>query len=231
MAKDPADRPATAAELVTELERAIGPTAATEVAPTARFTRPTAAAAPLPPPGPTPVRSHTSGRLARPIALAALILGLGILLAVVLASGGDDTKPRAQRTAKTTAQARSTPKATSTPAAAAPSPPQDKTAIQRQAHALIDQGRYPQAIGMLRDMVNDCPVQTTDPCAFAWYDLGHALRLSGDPAAAIPVLQTRLQNPNQHDVVQQELELAQREANGGPAKKAPPPKKAHGKKD
>jgi serine/threonine-protein kinase len=224
MAKDPGERPPTATALVGELEKAIGPTAATEVAPTARFTRP----APLPPPGPEPVRSHTSsGRLARPLALAALILGLGILLAVVLASGGgDDAKPRAQRTAKTSPQARSTPKPASTPTAAAPTPPPDKTAIQRQAHTLIDQGRYPEAIGMLRDLVNDCPVQTTDPCAFAWYDLGHALRLSGDPAGAIPVLQTRLQNPDQHEVVQKELELAKKEARA-----AEHPKKAHGKKD
>ncbi len=77
---------------------------------------------------------------------------------------------------------------------------------------------------MLRRAVANCPVSTTDPCAYALFDLGHALRLAGRPSEAIPVLQQRLQNPDQRGVVEQELKLAQEAANGG-AK----PGKGHGK--
>ncbi|MEZ5120917.1 MAG: hypothetical protein R2736_04970 [Solirubrobacterales bacterium] len=52
----------------------------------------------------------------------------------------------------------------------------------------------------------------TDPCAYAYYDLGHALRLAGRPAEAIDALQIRLQNPNQRDVVAAELAAAQQAA-------------------
>ncbi len=44
--------------------------------------------------------------------------------------------------------------------------------------------------------------------AYALYDLGHALRLAGDPAAAVPVLEQRLRIPNQTAVVRAELNLA-----------------------
>jgi Flp pilus assembly protein TadD len=44
--------------------------------------------------------------------------------------------------------------------------------------------------------------------AYALYDLGHSLRLAGDPRAAVTVLWQRLQIPNQTDVVRNELALA-----------------------
>jgi hypothetical protein len=44
--------------------------------------------------------------------------------------------------------------------------------------------------------------------AYALFDLGRSLRLSGDPRAAVPVLYKRLQIHNQTDVVRQELQLA-----------------------
>jgi serine/threonine protein kinase len=238
MAKAPGDRPATAAQLAAELEAAVGPTAVTQVATPARFQRPAAAAAAPSPPAPAtpaPVRSHTrSGRRAAPIALAVLILGLAAVLAALLAGGGNDSKPPAHHSTtahrKTTTSTKSTPTAsTSTPAPAAGAT-QSRSAAQQQAHGLIDQGNYAAAIPILRDLVGHCPVQVTDPCAYAWYDLGHALRLSGDPAAAIAVLQTRLQNPDQRGTVQQELQLAQQEAHPTPAKKAPPGKPGKGPK-
>jgi hypothetical protein len=48
--------------------------------------------------------------------------------------------------------------------------------------------------------------------AYALYDLGSALRLHGQPAAAVPVLQRRLQIDNQRPTVQAQLELALRRA-------------------
>ena len=69
-------------------------------------------------------------------------------------------------------------------------------------------------------------MSTTDPCAYALFDLGHALRLAGRPSEAIPVLEQRLQNPNQQGTVQHELDLAQAEAGGGTR---PGKGKGHGK--
>src|SRR3954451_14338735 len=131
LAKDPEQRPPSAATLVSELAAAVGPTAATKVATPARFSRP-AAATPPPPPPPAaaaePVRSKSGSNVARPLAVAALILGLGVLLAALLAGGGGDKpSPTAHRTrsaARTAPKARSTPKPATT-TAAAPAAPAD----------------------------------------------------------------------------------------------------------
>jgi tetratricopeptide (TPR) repeat protein len=72
-------------------------------------------------------------------------------------------------------------------------------------------GNYQAAAGVLRRAV-----ATADPSsltyAYALYDLGRSLRLSGDPQAAIPILRRRLEIPNQTDVVRAELDAAIREA-------------------
>jgi len=69
------------------------------------------------------------------------------------------------------------------------------------------------------------------------YNLGRSLRLAGRPAEAIPILEKRLQNPDQRDTVQTELDKARNAAaqapaggNGGEAA-APPanPGKGNGK--
>jgi len=91
----------------------------------------------------------------------------------------------------------------------------DKSALGAQGHNLIAQGNYDAAITTLQQAVKDCPVSTTDPCAYALFDLGHALRLAGRPSEAIPILQQRLQNPDQRATVQHELDLAEAAANGG----------------
>jgi hypothetical protein len=48
--------------------------------------------------------------------------------------------------------------------------------------------------------------------AYALYDLGRALRLSGDPSAAIPILERRLEIDNQRPTGMAELELARQGA-------------------
>jgi eukaryotic-like serine/threonine-protein kinase len=234
MAKDPADRPLTATAFVDDLRGALDdePTAPTAVAPPspARFTRdPT----PPPPPAPPVERSR------RPffIALAAIVFVLAAVIAAIAGGGGgSDTKDAATTPPHTTTakhKAKPKPKpATSTPAQTQ-APPQtqaqppattDKSALAAQGHSLIAQGNYDAAITTLQKAVKDCPVSTTDPCAYALFDLGHALRLAGRPSEAIPVLQQRLQNPDQRDVVQHELDLAEAAANGGAQ-----PGKGHGK--
>jgi serine/threonine protein kinase len=222
MAKDPADRPATATEFVQDLRGAMqdAPTAATAVAP-ARFIR-----EPPPPPPPAPA----SERSRRPflIALAAVVFVLAVVIAAIAGGGGGGGSPtdaaNTQRSTPAKHKAKSKPK----PANTTPAQPQtqtqqqtqqpaatDKRALALQGHNLIAQGNYPAAIDVLSRAIQNCPVSTTDPCAYALFDLGHALRLAGRPSEAIPVLQQRLQNPDQRGAVQHELELAQAAANGG----------------
>ncbi len=70
-------------------------------------------------------------------------------------------------------------------------------------------GNYPAAISALHHAVAAAaPGSLT--YAYALYDLGRSLRLSGNPQAAAVVLQRRLQIPNQTSVVHRELQLALR---------------------
>jgi tetratricopeptide (TPR) repeat protein len=96
--------------------------------------------------------------------------------------------------------------------------PADAAALQATGHEQLAAGRYPQAIGSLLAAIRAsgqslpaCMQPTTDACltfAYALYDLGRALRLDGNPSAAVPVLRERLRIDNQRPVVEQELQLA-----------------------
>jgi hypothetical protein len=59
-----------------------------------------------------------------------------------------------------------------------------------------------------------CRDESDIRCAFALYNLGRALRLSGKPDEAVPVLERRLQvnSTNQPGVVRRELALARQQA-------------------
>ncbi len=60
------------------------------------------------------------------------------------------------------------------------------------------------------------PEDSTDiNYAFALYNYGRALRLSGRPADAITPLERRLRFDNQREVVQRELDLARAAAGQG----------------
>jgi eukaryotic-like serine/threonine-protein kinase len=230
LAKEPSERPSTACGFVDDLRDALGDqsepaTAATAVAPV-RFRRD-----PTPPPRTPPrgIAAAEAPRSRRPflIALAALVFVLAAVIAAIAGGGGGAgkegaTSAAAKTSAKTTKakqkkKAAPAPAQTQAPTQSQPpaQPTTDKRALALQGHSLIAQGNPAAAIDPLSRAVKDCPVSTTDPCAYALYDLGHALRLAGRPAEAIPVLQQRLQNPNQRGAVQQELELAQAAANGG----------------
>jgi tetratricopeptide (TPR) repeat protein len=86
----------------------------------------------------------------------------------------------------------------------------------------METGQYSSAIPVLQQAVQAtgaspaaCAQATSQNCltyAYALYDLGRALRLNGNPSAAIPVLEQRLEINNQHDAVAAELQLAQGEA-------------------
>lgn len=102
----------------------------------------------------------------------------------------------------------------------APTPASSTLAAQldAQGHELLGAGRYRDAIAVLErtlaatgERLQNCLVPTSETCliyAYALYDLGSALRLDGQPSAAVPVLQRRLLIDNQRPTVRAQLELA-----------------------
>jgi hypothetical protein len=95
--------------------------------------------------------------------------------------------------------------------------------LDLRGHGLLESGRYGAAIPVLRMTLTTTGAQpagclhpASTACltyAYALFDLGRALRLSGHPGAAVRILQARLQIDNQRPLV--ELELARAEAAGG----------------
>jgi eukaryotic-like serine/threonine-protein kinase len=242
LAPSPQRRPDSAGELVSRLERAFGETAVPtataplsaptaeiddEAAPEHREPAPPAephhedGIAP-PPPSATPTAGSDSRRrwlAAVPLALAAL--ALGAVLALTL--GGDSDEPRQganDRAAEPPPASTSTTTATEVSTVQAP-PATDATAVaggsgaelNDQGFALVQEGRYEEAVPILQQAVESFPEGSSDiNYAYALFNLGNALRLAGRPDEAIPVLEQRLQIPNQTSVVQQELDLARAEA-------------------
>ena len=78
---------------------------------------------------------------------------------------------------------------------------------------MIQAGEYEAAVPVLEEAVDSFPEGTEDlNYAYALFNLGHALRLSGRPEEAIPVLERRQEIPDQEDTVREELEAAYAEA-------------------
>jgi serine/threonine-protein kinase len=205
-----------------------------------RVERPQPRRAATPPPRrssvPPPQRSSGRG-LPRWIPVAALVAVLLVVAGAIaaLSNGGNDKaiapvvatskhkeapkkKAAAQpqqtqsQTASTPAQSQTTPaQSQTTPAPAASG---DPAAMQAQAHDLINQGRYDEAIALDRQVVDNGPGSDLT-YAYALYDLGHALRLAGRPAEAIPILAQRMQIDNQRGVVKAELKQAMKDAKKG----------------
>lgn len=89
------------------------------------------------------------------------------------------------------------------------------TQFEAQGHDLLQSGQYGDAVEVLKRALaatgmhlSECLEPANETCltyAYALYDLGRALELKGDPSAAVPVLEQRLQIDNQRDVVAAEL--------------------------
>ena len=245
MARDPADRPASAGQLAGELERAFE-----EAEPTVR-TRKLGATAPAaapafadrgdspttsprrepPPPSRRPARpARSDGRRSQlPVALALVILALAAVVAIAaLSSGGDGEEQQAadrgrqERANPPERDRRERPQAeepaAEQPAAPAPAPSggtgsASGVELDRQGKALIDQGRYAQAVPVLRRAVASWPETSRDiNYAYALFNLGQALNRSGNPDEAIPYLEKRLTWDDQREAVQTELDLARENA-------------------
>ncbi len=194
--------------------------------------------------------SSPSGRRSgRVVALAALAAAvLGVILLAGLGQGGSPTRTgaRARKVARPVAGVAHSPRTkprTTTPAAAsattatvqtsttpaanqgsttASASPPTATALEAQGHQLMLNGQYAHALQVLRQAV-----QTADPqsltYAYALYDLGRSLVLSGNPSAAVPILERRLQIPNQTPVVQQMLDVALRASGASAPDSGPAP--------
>jgi serine/threonine protein kinase len=243
MSRDPADRPATAGQLARGLEEAFRD-APDRTPPTEQFPPPIpfqrderpAARRPqqaAPPPRRRAPVAAPRGSLPRWIPVAALVAVLLVVAGaiVALSNGGRDaptapvipaTTPKHAKT-KPSTQPKSQPQQqtqsqTTPPAASqttpAPTTSGDPAAMQSQAHNLIDQGKYDEAIALDRQVVAQGPGSGLT-YAYALYDLGHALRLAGRPQEAIPVLEQRMKIDNQRDVVKAELQQAKKDAKQG----------------
>src|SRR5215207_2027979 len=234
MDPDPKRRQASAGDLVRGLEAAL-PDASRSfaVTPTESMTMPTARErrAPLPPPsrGGKAKPTRRGGWLLPALACIGVLLAGGVWLAS--SGGGGESGKSAKRTTgarqaaddqragrpSTTSPAAAQTIPTTPAAAPAAAPPSaspsnpDATGAELNAegYSLIQQGRYAEAIPVLRSAVASFPQETTDlNFAYALFNLGHALRMAGQPEAAIPILEQRLQIPDQTETVQAELDAA-----------------------
>jgi hypothetical protein len=92
------------------------------------------------------------------------------------------------------------------------------SALESEGHQLLGEERYTAAIADLRRAVagssespTRCAASENEACltyAYALFDLGRALRLDGDRAGAVVILNERLLINNQREAVQEELNRA-----------------------
>jgi tetratricopeptide (TPR) repeat protein len=156
----------------------------------------------------------------------ALLAGVAIVAVVVL-SGGNGERGRhgaaaaqakdkgAAKNSKQAPPPETTAAEATVPASAAVDPTRGSE-LNEQGYAMIQAGEYEAEVPVLEEAVASFPEGSEDlNYAYALFNLGDALRLSGRPEDAIPVLEQRLQIPNQTGTVQQELEAARAEAGEG----------------
>jgi len=226
MAKDPARRPSTAGDLLEALEDALDDADA----PTA-VAVPVAAREPARTPPPSLPRPPVATARRRWPGIAALVAIAGVAGAVIAialgssdGSGGDGSRQASTSSTPTrstpAAQKKPKPKAQKRPKAAGPATPQataaDPVALNDQGFSLLNQGQAAQAVTPLERSVTAFRAQGRKGdigYAYALYNLGNALRLSGRPADAIPYLQERLAISNfKRGIVRKELKAAQAQA-------------------
>jgi serine/threonine-protein kinase len=237
MARDPEQRPKSAGQLARGLEEAVGDAVPETTKPMAavpfqRDERPEPLRSAVPPRPREPVAARRTG-LPGWIPLAAVLLSLAVAAGAIaaLTSGGEnkatapvipaERKPAEKKPAEEKKAEEPTPTQTEEQAAAAPAETQEEAPasgnpqeMQLQAHNLINQGKYEEAIALDRKVVEMGP-DSGLTYAYALYDLGHALRLAGRPEEAIPILEERMKINNQRGVVKKELERARQEAGQG----------------
>ena len=205
--------------------------APTEELKVSRPSSPQASAEPVP----RRPRRHAWGKLAAALAACAALAAAFLVLggdsgqtpgrkgAPRLATGGRADR-QAANAASSTADAPSTADGGSDAAGAAGGAAVDVpeaadsndelgSALNQEGFELIKAGEYESAVPILEEAVGAFSPGTEDlDYAYALFNLGNALRLSGRPEDAIPVLEQRLAIPNQTGVVRRELAAARSEA-------------------
>jgi serine/threonine-protein kinase len=231
---DPRNRPASARQALARLDRVDQePEAPTQVyEPTPAEPR-----TPAPRPAPPPIeRPRSSGaRRGALLALLAFVAAVVAVAAIALGGGGDGggtgtqarkSPPADKASAGGGSKASSEPEESAEPEtssepentpAAAPAPeesePETGSALNQQGYELIQAGEYDAAVPVLEEAVAAFPAGSEElDYAYALFNLGNALRLSGRPEEAIPVLEQRLEIPNQTGTVEEELAAARAEA-------------------
>jgi tetratricopeptide (TPR) repeat protein len=213
---------------------------------------PAAASAPGAPPPETPTGPQTTIRDLfsspdRRLVLGALgALLVAVVVAVGLAISGDESDPAADLGTRVqngqdqpSGDEQQQPQEEQPPAETTQTTTPEEPAVDTgasgaelndQGFALINQGRYDEAIPVLQRAVEKLAPIGDLTYAYALYNLGHALRLAGRPEEAIPILEQRLEIPNQTGVVRQELDAAL-EATGQSDEGPPGNAFGHDKKD
>jgi serine/threonine-protein kinase len=103
--------------------------------------------------------------------------------------------------------------ATQAATTASESDPASGNALNEEGYGLIQAGEYEAAVPVLEEAVASFPAGSEElDYAYALFNLGDALLRSGRPADAVPVLERRLQIPDQTEVVERELSAAEEEA-------------------
>jgi predicted Ser/Thr protein kinase len=220
---DPRARPASAEAVVARLNRGVEePEEMTQ--PLRIETDP---ARPRPAIGEMPPRKRS-----RVTALAAVVAGaaavaIGVAILVGGSSGGSGQRERSaarapveqvrgsEEPAAAEAPVKEEEPVEEAPAEETPEPAASASgsALNQQGFELIQAGQPEDAVPLLEEAVASFPDGSEElEYAYALFNLGNALRLSGHAAEAIPVLEERLRIPNQTDVVRRELEAAESEA-------------------
>ena len=218
---DPGSRPSSARQALATLERE----EQVVEQPTQAFA-PEPDPAPETPPAPDRPRSR-GGRWGALAALVACAVAVAAVALVALGGGSDGkpdrgkkqasaAKPKPEQAKNPAPEAEAEPEAT-TATTPAPAPeaddPTEGSALNEEGFELIQAGEYEAAVPVLEEAVSSFPEGSEELAyAYALFNLGNALRLSGRPDEAIPVLERRLEIPNQTSTVEEELETARGEA-------------------
>jgi serine/threonine protein kinase len=201
MSREPRDRQRSAGELSEQLQSALAPSQVTRDA----------------------ITLPLGGARGFPRWIPVLALLAVAVVAVLALTLGNDSDKSPSKAAATTPAHKAKPKAKPKPT---PAPPAQTTPagadagrqLNDQGKALIDSGQAAQAIPILERAVAAFPpdARATDiNYAYALFNLADAYFKAGQPEKAIPLLEQRLQIPNQRGVVKKELKDAQRAAGLG----------------
>ena len=229
--RNPQERPRSAREALARLERGAAPVEQpTEVFEPTRSYEPTFAGD-----SGEERQRNQRGRWWAAAALLACVVAVAAVAALALGGGEEEPGPRkaqgegksqqaksppAQESEEPTSEEQTTeeptteeaPTTAATPAAEGTDPALGAS-FNEEGFALVQAGEYEAAVPVLEEAVAAFPADSEElEYGYALFNLGNALRLSGRPDEAIPVLERRLEIPNQTGTVEEELAVARAEA-------------------